>query len=152
MSAESTHLEVEIHNITNGDLTIRKVVSGNRGDASRYFTFDIQLDDETINGLYGTVMFTNGYASISLRHGQTITIPDLPGLVGYTITEVQANQDGYTTTDSGNTTGVILPSDTITVSFENRNHYDPDPEIPSTWTPDVQTNTAVFNFVNTADE
>ena len=52
-------------------------------------------------------------AMVSLRHGQIIEIDGLPGNVG------------YTTTDSGNTKEEILPSDTITVSFENRNHYIP---------------------------
>ena len=67
-------------------------------------------------------------AMVSLRHGQTIEIDGLLGNVGYTITELEANQNGYTTTDSGNTKGEILPSDTITVSFENRNHYIPEPD------------------------
>ena len=66
------------------------------------------------------------FAMVSLRHGQTIEIDGLPGNVGYTITELEANQNGNTTTDSGITKGEILPSDTITVSFENRNHYIPE--------------------------
>ena len=148
VDVDSVDIMAKINNIASGDLMIQKTVSGNRGDANRFFTFRIELD-EPINGLYGSTIFEDGVANVLLRHGQTIEIPDLPGNVGYTVTEVEANQYCYTTTNSGNTTGMILPNETVTVSFENRNHYIPDPEDHPTWTPQPSTG---YQFVLTDDK
>lgn len=84
-------------------------------------TFAVPIESD-VEGSIASVD-NEAVAMVSLRHGQTIEIDGLTGNVGYTITELEANQNGYTTTDSGNTKGEILPSDTITVSFEKKPLY-----------------------------
>ena len=148
-TVDSTQLNALITNTAYGDLTISKTVSVNRGDANGYFTFTITLD-EPINGSYGSTIFTDGKATVSLKHGETISINGLPVNIGYTIQEVEANTNGYTTSDSGNTTGMIIPSETIVVSFENRNHYIPKPKQDTSWTSPQPT--VGYQFVLTDDK
>jgi hypothetical protein len=45
--------------------------------------------------------FTNGVAVFTLSHGEQATAWGLPAGTGYTITEAEANREGYRTTSSG---------------------------------------------------
>ena len=82
-----------------GSLTVTKNVTGTAGDQNTAFNFTVKLSDETVTGPRGSgVTFEKGSASFSLKHGEKKTILGLPAGVTYTVTETEANQDGYTTT------------------------------------------------------
>ena len=104
------------------DLTVAKQVTGEMGDRDKLFTFQIQLkesDGSILAGEYdytggvmegmagitapepGTLRLEDGAADFTLSHGQTITIHGLPVGTTYTITEPDAQADGYTVTASG---------------------------------------------------
>ena len=83
-----------------GSLTIQKVVKDSDGNVvtesedSTSFQFTITLSQgtassELINGTkaFGNVVFKNKQAKLSLKAGNSITIPDLPAGVSYSITE-----------------------------------------------------------------
>jgi hypothetical protein len=95
------------------DLTISKTVTGNLGDTNQAFSFDIALTDQSgsplssqdiqvlLPGRTSATMYTtdaSGHLTLSLKHGQEVTLQDLPQGTKYTITESGA--DYYTTTFS----------------------------------------------------
>lgn len=101
-----------------GSLTVKKTVTGNQGDKNKLFTFDISLGDNTLNGTYGEITFTNGKAVITLKDGEQKTAENLPAKITYMVTEREANQDGYTTS-SQNTAGTIPADGNSTAAFTN---------------------------------
>lgn len=86
------------------------------------------LSDRTINGTYGDLTFVNGTASFTMKHGESKTIRDLPEGVTYTVTEAEANQDGYTTSVSG-ASGTITEGWRNLASFTNNKD---NPDVPKT--------------------
>ncbi|MCH5189540.1 MAG: hypothetical protein J1F37_03160 [Oscillospiraceae bacterium] len=119
-----------------GDLTVSTSVTGNMGDRNEEFTFNVMLSDETITGKYGEMEFTNGVATFTLKHGQSITAEGLPSIVTYTVTEY--NSPGYSVTIEDNSVdgssiysskklengdmqcdGNLLPNKTAQVNFIN---------------------------------
>jgi hypothetical protein len=92
------------------DLTIAKTVTGNAGDTNQAFPFSIALTDQDGNPLSyldikvllpnktETTLTTDesGVLTINLKHGQQVTLKDLPQNTRYTITE--ANASSYDTT------------------------------------------------------
>lgn len=85
-----------------GNLTVSKTVDGNAGDKQKDFHFTVELTNDTVSGTFGNMTFTNGVATFTLKHGERKTATGLP-LTDYTVTEAEANQDGYTTTSQGET-------------------------------------------------
>lgn len=116
-------------NVKKGALTVEKIVQGNRGETDRAFEFTVTLTGESttgvkaeeINDKYGDMEFTNGVATFTLKHGQSITASGLPAGLTYSVEETDANADGYTTSNSGNT-GTIPSGDTAKVYFTNTKH------------------------------
>lgn len=116
-------------NVKKGALTVEKIVQGNRGETDREFTFTVTLTGKSITGVkaeeikdkYGDMEFTNGVATFTLKHGQSITASGLPAGLTYSVEETDANADGYTTSNSGNT-GTIPSGDTAQVYFTNTRH------------------------------
>lgn len=114
-------------------LTLAKTVSGNIGDKGKEFEFEIRLTDkdgvDLPNGMYsytggtvvdgvtapadGTISLVNGKATVTLKHGQSVTIIGLPTDAKYTIVEKDA--DAYTTSITANPTATIS-DDSRTVS------------------------------------
>ena len=109
-----------------GKLSITKELRGDGADAGRSWTFDVVLRDAngelltksewTTNGepnaieLDGqAVTLENGTVTFTMRGGETRTITGLPNGTTYTITEREANQEGYDTYLGGGDgwTGVI---------------------------------------------
>ena len=105
------------------DLTIAKKVEGEMGDRDKPFTFQISVPsmaNQTVSYTGGTwkdapadvrppmdgflLLDADGRASFTLSHGQTITIHGLPVGTKYTITEPDAQEDGYTVTPKGDVT------------------------------------------------
>lgn len=137
-------------------LTLAKTVSGNIGDKGKGFEFEIRLTDKDgvdLTGTYsytggtvvdgvtapvdGTISLENGKATVTLKHGQSVTIIGLPTDAKYTIVEKDA--DAYTTnisTQVGNnsettengvktTRGTLTPDDTTKVTYNNEREAGP---------------------------
>ena len=111
-----------------GTLTLRKSVEGNAGETGRYFTFTVFMRDRygrNVNGSFpmdggagANVTFTDGYATIRLADGDQVIISGILEGMYYTVTEEEADTDGYVTTSS-NAAGVIAAGGTAQVSFTN---------------------------------
>ena len=99
-------------------LRVLKTVSGTDGETGRAFHFTVTLADDSVNGTYGDMEFVNGAAQFALRDGEARTATGLPAGIGYTVTEEEANQDGYTTTVTGNT-GTLEAGITAQAAFDN---------------------------------
>ena len=118
-----------------GNLAVQKTVAGNAGEIDREWEFTIELknagaplsgtfhyeDGSIVTGVDqpkdGTLTFDSaGKATISLKHGQKITIKGIPANVAYTVTETEA--DGYVTT-SVDDKGTIPDNNTATAAFTN---------------------------------
>lgn len=116
----------KIVNYEKPDLTISKEVTGEAGDKTKQFNFEILfktkgsgVDYTPVNGSFdyigsiadgqqgvskpvdGELNFVDGRAVITLSHGQQITIKDLPYNVMYEVIEKEANTDNYITTYNG---------------------------------------------------
>ena len=101
-----------------GKLSVAKTVAGNNGDTSKAFNFTVTLGDTGINGTFGEMTFANGVATFVLKHGESKTAVDLPAGITYTVTEAEADKDGYTTT-SVNASGSIIKNNTAAATFTN---------------------------------
>ncbi len=101
-----------------GNLAISKTVTGTHGDKDKDFHFTVTLEDKTVNGTYGDMDFKDGIADITLKHGEKTTATGLPADIKYTVTETEADQDGYVTS-SINETGTIPKNDIASVTFTN---------------------------------
>ena len=102
-----------------GNLTVSNTVVGEGADTEKEFTFVIIIKDQSgnpLNGTYGDVKFTNGAATITLKHGESETFTNLPKGCTYTVTE--GEHDGYTVTFTGDT-GVIPANATAMAAFVN---------------------------------
>ncbi len=110
-----------------GNLTVAKTVTGTGGDTEKEWNFRVELGDRTINGQYGDMFFTNGVAEFTLKSGQSATAEDLPSGLTYTVTEKEANQDGYETLLSGES-GTISDGATAEAKFVNRKEPPPPDE------------------------
>ncbi|RHO53358.1 hypothetical protein DW091_19620 [Eubacterium sp. AM05-23] len=105
-------------NLSLGDLTVSKVVSGNAGETDKAFNFTVTLNDKTISGTYGDMKFENGAAAFTLKHGESKTASDLPAGMSYKVIETEANQNGYVTISEGET-GTISKDATAAAAFTN---------------------------------
>ena len=103
---------VNTRGATNGELTISKTLdSALRDDYAKEFTFTVQLDDASVAGSFkaasviggtqveATVAFTDGTATVKLKHGEEVIIKGLPEGVGFTVTE--ATMPGFVVTVNG---------------------------------------------------
>lgn len=128
------------NNITNrssevepGSLIVSKQVTGSGSDPTREFTFTVTLSNKNLTGTYGQMTFVNGVATFTLRDGESLRADNLPAGTTYTVTEQEANQDGYTTTATGDA-GTILANATVSAAFTNYrpgsgSDSDSDPEV-----------------------
>lgn len=111
-----------------GDLVVSKTVAGSQGETDRLFNFTVTLDGSNLNGWYGGMEFTNGVATFQLPHNGRVMAEGLPAGISYTVTEAEANQDGYTTTvTTGNAVGRIASDAVTIVSFTNTKEPAPVP-------------------------
>ena len=111
--ADGNKVPAEFTNTYNSySLEVKKTVKGNFGDLNDTFTFDITLggaDGKDNNYASATVTVSDaanaangktwtiggGAQSVTLKHGQTITISNLPVGVTYTVTEQSAHEVGW---------------------------------------------------------
>ncbi len=113
-----------------GNLTVSKTVAGDAGETDRAFNFTVKLSDNGLNGVYGEMELKNGEAKFSLKHGERKTARGLPAGLKYSVTETEAGQDGYSTTDSG-AAGSISEGTTAEAKFTNERAAQPVPETGS---------------------
>lgn len=107
-----------------GEVIISKTVTGS-GSKSKRFTFELELTDKDGNALTDVTYVkgkTEGKVSnggtLQLKHGESVKLY-LPIGAHYTVKEVEANQDGYTTMVT-NGEGTVSDANPIKVSFTNR--------------------------------
>ena len=101
---------------TFGNLKVSKKVSGNGASKKTPFKFTVQLSDNSINGTYGDMTFTDGVATFKLKHGEHKTAEGLPNGLIYEVVENDAS--GYTVSKSGDS-GKIIGNKTVTAKFTN---------------------------------
>jgi len=78
-----------------GDLEVSKTLAGNNTEEERDFTFVVTFSDGgTYDGVASGVGFT-------LKGGDSRTVTGIPVGTTYSVDEVEANSDGYSTTCSG---------------------------------------------------
>lgn len=118
-------------------LRVLKTVSGTDGETGRAFHFTVTLADDSVNGTYGDMEFVNGAAQFTLRDGEVRTATGLPAGIGYTVTEEEANQDGYTTTVTGNT-GTLEAGVTAQAAFDNARDKKAEPTPTAAPTPTAE--------------
>ena len=87
-----------------GKLTVTKEVSGTDGETDREFNFTVTIGEDTYD--------------IKLKDDGVWTSKDYPVGTAYSVTEKEANTDGYTTTVTG-ATGTISGDTVATAAFTN---------------------------------
>jgi hypothetical protein len=122
--------EYEANIFTNrvlSDLTISKTVKGNGGDINNEFDFTVTIGNlsgtyQTVdqNSTSGTIVLTNGEGHLTLSHGESITIKDIPVGTAYDVSE--ASYEDYRITSSGSSGTIIL--DGAVASFTNTKTVD----------------------------
>lgn len=115
-------ITVEPKALPGGDLIIKKTVGGDAGETNRDFNFVVTfknyaepLNYNKSNGQKGTLKSGD---TITLKHNESIIIDTIPVGTEYTVTEKEANTDGYTTTITGGT-GNIRRTVQCVASFDN---------------------------------
>ncbi len=119
---------LELVNVEQGSLTVAKNVTGSRGDRTCRFTFTVTMQDTVVNGVtlraadidgtYGGMTFADGTATFTLADGESVTASGLPGGMAYTVTEVEADENGYHTSAEGSQ-GTIPAGGTAQALFVN---------------------------------
>jgi LPXTG-motif cell wall-anchored protein len=108
---------------TYGDLKVTKTLEGNDTSIDQEFEFIVTLNNNTIDGIYGGMLFESGEATFTLKGGETILAVGLPNGVTYTVTEEDYSLQGYETAKTGDT-GTIEGNQEKTAAFTNtRNTY-----------------------------
>lgn len=151
--ADGNKVPAEFTNTYNSySLEVKKTVQGNFGDLGDTFTFYITLggaDGKDNNYASATVTVSDaanvangktwtiggGQQTVTLKHGQTIIVSNLPVGVTYTVTEKKMNDDGtawvYDTTGEAVAINDVLPSITANnnenkVEIVNKHEGTPD--------------------------
>lgn len=109
-----------------GSLTIKKSVKGDLANQETEFTFLVELSASGSYNYTGsrTGTIKNGQ-SIRLKHGEHITIHELPVGTTYRVTEAEANKDGYITSSKG-------AAGTITESGKTAEYVNMKSSVPKT--------------------
>lgn len=118
-----------------GALKISKTVTGNLGDQSKYFEFKVTLTGETKKNYADSYAVSGGSnpsnpssieigkeTTFLLKHGETISIANLPYGVTYTVTETAA--DGYTTKKTGDSGSINAAEQTAAFTNEKKGTVD----------------------------
>ncbi len=129
-----------------GNLTISKTVSGSAANVNDTFTFELSCAD-LANKSYSGVSFNGaGIATLTLRHGQSVTLQDLPADVTVLVrevnlrvqaktsatacvnggTETTIKSEGSTSTSTDQVQAAIAEGKTTTVQVNNAAQAVPD--------------------------
>ncbi len=111
-----------------GTLNVTKTVTGNLGDKSQFFEFKVKLTGEEGKTYANSYTVSGGSydsnpssieigeeTTFHLKHGETLSIANLPYGVSYTVTETEA--EGYSTTKEGDSGSITAA--TQTAAFTN---------------------------------
>lgn len=117
-----------LENIQQGSLMISKQVSGSRGEKEREFEFMVVLmgisasgvEASKVDGEYGDLLFNDGVAGFTLKHGESVIVTGLPAGLKYEIRELEADKDGYVTAFTGDS-GIITSEMTVARFVNIRN-------------------------------
>ena len=136
-----------------GGLTVTNVVIGEPEDLEKTFTFTVTLLDGGINGTYGEMTFIDGVATFTLSNGMSTEARGLPSHIGYTVSEAEANTDGFTT-QSVNAEGAIPVGTSADAVFTNFKRASASGElvIRSTVDGTIQDEAASYGFTVTLDD
>ena len=113
-----------------GNLTVTVTDTGEGAGPAQQWQFRVELDDKTVTGTFGEMEFTAGVAEFTLASGQSLTARDLPVGVKYTVTELEADQNGYTTTYTDDS-GFITSEQDMVAAFVNDKPAQAKPDKPS---------------------
>lgn len=118
-----------------GTLNVTKTVTGNLGDKSQFFEFKVTLTGEEGKTYANSYTVSGGSyegnpssitigeeATFYLKHGETLSIANLPYGVSYTVTEMAV--EGYTTTKEGDTGKIGAASQTAAFTNERTTTVD----------------------------
>lgn len=109
----------DVPDIKYGNLTVSRTVSDNGDYTEKVLSFTVTLGDNSINGTYGDMTFTDGVAAFTLENGEEKTATGLPAGMPYVVTVAEADQDGYITSGV-NSEGVIKGGDSVAVIFTSK--------------------------------
>ncbi len=118
-----------------GNLVITKTVTGNMGDQSKYFDVTVTLVAPSGDTVGAPITISGGSDTgnpatvaagwtgektvpLKIKHGETITLENLPYGVTYTVDEADYSSENYTTTGEV-TTATEVDSASATVSIVN---------------------------------
>ncbi|MCL1970703.1 MAG: DUF5979 domain-containing protein [Candidatus Bathyarchaeota archaeon] len=104
--------------VLKGDLYISKNLSGDAAEPTKDFHFTVTFSN---SGTYDGV--ASG-SNINLKGGESRLIADIPQGIEYTVTELEANQNGYTTTSTG-TSGTISDELSEAIFTNTKNNLPP---------------------------
>ena len=118
-----------------GTLNVTKTVTGNLGDKSQYFEFKVTLTGEESKNYADSYAVSGGSyegnpssitigeeATFYLKHGETLSIANLPYGVSYTVTEMAV--EGYTTTKEGDSGSITAATQTAAFTNERTTTVD----------------------------
>ena len=130
-SDKTTDPETKVKEIKNtykaNTLTVGKKVEGILGDTSKEFTLTVTFDapkdtawtnaiDATPNDAQKASVTENGDTyTVKVKDGGKVTFKNVPDNAEYTVTEVEAGQDNYTTTGEVKKAEVLDKNETVTV-------------------------------------
>ena len=127
---EAGAAEAFVNTVPSGGITVRNTVSGTASDRSRPFSFRLELIGLPLEGIYGDLNFTSGISDFTLSHGQSVNISGIPPGTMFTVTELDAGADGYSTVPAeGFISGVVIEGTSFEAAFVN--HKDAPPEVHS---------------------
>ena len=125
--------EIEVQNYrqgTVGNLTVKKQVAGNDGETGREFTFTLSLKNADASSVQGSYSYIKGGSqtgtlsdgdTFTLRHGQALTIFDLPKDITYEVQEQDYSSEGYAVSRSNGTGTITADTETIVTFVNTRN-------------------------------
>ena len=127
---EAGAAEALVNTVPSGGITVRNTVSGTASDRSRPFSFRLELIGLPLEGIYGDLNFTSGISDFTLSHGQSVNISGIPAGTMFTVTELDAGADGYSTVPAeGFISGVVTEGTSYEAAFVN--HKDAPLEVHS---------------------
>ena len=99
---------VFIPQVKTGGLTIVNRVHGNMLESGKKYPFVLTLNDPTINGIYGDLLFINGIAKFELGNEESSIVTGLPAGTSYEVKKIQVNESGCILDTEKVMSGIIL--------------------------------------------
>ena len=130
-------VEAEPKPLAAGELRITKTVAGEGRETDRRFSFRVRIGDDgefPVRYSTGETGSIRTGDTVSLRHGESATVSMLPAGTAYEVEEIEADEDGYRTTASGEE-GNIEAKKTAEAAFVNERGATPTPGLPPHYPP-----------------